>query len=56
MTIRNATIQLIRHLDAETSERRGTANNKPVSARAIVYVIAGHELHHRKILQEKYLG
>jgi uncharacterized damage-inducible protein DinB len=56
MTIRNATIQLIRHLDAETSERRGTANNKPVSARAIVYVIAGHELHHRKILQEKYLS
>ncbi len=56
MTIRNATIQLVRHLDAETSQRRGTANNKPISARAIVYVIAGHELHHRKILQEKYLG
>ena len=56
MTIRNATIQLIRHLDAESSERHGTANHKPISARAIVYVIAGHELHHRKILQEKYLG
>ncbi|MFY9673165.1 MAG: DinB family protein [Terriglobales bacterium] len=55
LTIRNATIELIRHLDAETSERRGTANNKPISARAMVYIIAGHELHHRKILQEKYL-
>ena len=55
MTIRNATIQLIRHLDAETAERHGTANNKQISARAIVYVIAGHELHHRRILEEKYL-
>ena len=55
MAIRNATVQLIRHLDAESSERRGTANNKEISARAIVYVIAGHELHHRGILQEKYL-
>jgi len=55
MTIRNATIQLIRHLDAEAAARRGTANNKQISARAIVYVIAGHELHHRRILEEKYL-
>jgi hypothetical protein len=55
MTIRNATIQLIRHLDPESAERRGTANQKPVSARAVIYVIAGHELHHRRILREKYL-
>jgi hypothetical protein len=55
MTIRNATIQLIRHLDPETAERRGTANQKPISARAVIYVIAGHELHHRRILREKYL-
>jgi uncharacterized damage-inducible protein DinB len=55
MTIRNASIQLVRHLDPETAERRGTANNKQISARAIVYVIAGHELHHRRILEEKYL-
>ena len=55
LSIRDATIQLIRHLDAESSARRGTANNKPISARAIVYVIAGHELHHRRILQERYL-
>ncbi|MGA9353945.1 MAG: DinB family protein [Terriglobales bacterium] len=54
-TIRNATIQLIRQLDPEAAERRGTANQKPISARAVVYVIAGHELHHRRILREKYL-
>jgi len=55
LTIRNATIQLIRHLDPEAAERRGTANQKQISARALIYVIAGHELHHRRVLQEKYL-
>jgi len=54
-TIRNATVQLVRHLDAEAAERSGTANHKEITARAIVYIIAGHELHHRRILQEKYL-
>ena len=54
-TIRNSTLQLVRHLDAESSARRGTASNKQITARAVVYVIAGHELHHRRILEEKYL-
>jgi hypothetical protein len=25
-----------------------------VSVRALAYIIAGHELHHRRILEEKY--
>jgi len=53
--IRHATIQLLRHFDAEAGERLGTASQKPVSARALAYIIAGHELHHRRVLQEKYL-
>ena len=54
-TIRNATVHLFRNLDAEDSERGGIANNKEITARALAYLIAGHELHHRRILQEKYL-
>jgi len=27
-----------------------------VSVRAIAYIIAGHELHHRNILKEKYFA
>jgi len=27
-----------------------------VSVRALAYIIAGHELHHRRILEEKYFG
>jgi hypothetical protein len=36
--------------------RRGIASDNPVSVRAIAYIIAGHELHHRRVLQEKYLS
>jgi hypothetical protein len=53
--IRGATVQLVRHFDAEIGVRRGTASEKPITARALVYLIAGHELHHRRVLQEKYL-
>ncbi|MGA3194053.1 MAG: DinB family protein [Terriglobales bacterium] len=55
MTIRTATVQLFSNFDAEASERWGTANQKTISARALGYTIAGHELHHRRIVQEKYL-
>ena len=35
--------------------RRGIANNAEVSVRALAYIIAGHELHHRAILSARYL-
>ena len=42
---------------AETAwTRMGTASENPVSARALAYIIAGHELHHIKILRERYLN
>jgi hypothetical protein len=53
--IRKATLALLRNLDAEAATRRGIANKNEISARAVAYVIAGHELHHRLILKEKYL-
>jgi hypothetical protein len=53
--IRRATLALLRNLDAEAGARRGIANKLEISARAVAYVIAGHELHHRRILSERYL-
>ena len=53
--VRRATVHLFRHVDPEIGARRGTANNHVVSVRALAYIIAGHELHHRNVLQEKYL-
>jgi len=54
-TVRRASLLLFQSLDAEAWMRRGVANQQEVSVRALAYVIAGHELHHRKILREKYL-
>jgi hypothetical protein len=34
--------------------RMGTASGKQISVRALVWIIAGHELYHRKVLAEKY--
>src|SRR5215470_5620994 len=54
--VRRATLTLFRNLDDEAWTRRGVANKNEVTVRALAYTIAGHELHHRRILQEKYLN
>jgi hypothetical protein len=56
VAVRRATVWLFRQLSAEAWMRRGIASDNPVSVRAIAYIIAGHELHHRRVLQEKYLS
>lgn len=53
-SVREATLSLFRGLDEPAWVRRGVANNSEVSVRAIAYIVAGHELHHRRILREKY--
>ena len=53
-SVREATLSLFRGLDEPAWVRHGVANNSEVSVRAIAYIVAGHELHHRRILQEKY--
>ncbi len=54
-TVRQSTLFFFRHLDEEAWTRRGIANNAEVSVRALAYIIAGHELHHREILLSRYL-
>lgn len=52
--IRQATLELIRPFDAVALARRGSANDHPISVRALVVIVVGHELHHREILSERY--
>jgi uncharacterized damage-inducible protein DinB len=54
--VRAATLALWEGLPAEAWARAGTANDRSVTVRALSYIIAGHELHHRAILQERYLN
>ncbi len=53
--VRRATISLFRHLGSKAWNRRGVASGNEVSVRALAYIIAGHELHHREILINRYL-
>ena len=53
--VRAATITLVAGLPTDGWGRTGSANGAAVSARAIGYIIAGHELHHREILVTRYL-
>lgn len=53
--VRQSTVFLFRHMDDAAWKRRGIANNAEVSVRALAYIIAGHELHHRAILSARYL-
>jgi len=54
--VRDATIALVRSLDEVALSRIGTASGRPISARALVWIIAGHEAHHIRVLGEKYVG
>jgi uncharacterized damage-inducible protein DinB len=54
IAVRRATISLLRNVDEAAWLRRGVANKNEVTVRALAYIIAGHELHHRRILEEKY--
>jgi uncharacterized damage-inducible protein DinB len=52
--VRSATVALLRPLGDEAWSRRGVANQNEVTVRALAFIIAGHELHHREILKERY--
>jgi uncharacterized damage-inducible protein DinB len=54
--VREATLFLYSSLTDEQSLMIGTANNNPVSVRALVYMTAGHELYHLDLIKERYLS
>jgi len=52
--VRSATIRLFRSFDEEAWSRRGVASQKEVTVRALGFMTAGHQIHHRMILEERY--
>ena len=52
--VRAATLSLAESFDESALVRQGLANNAPVSVRALMWMIAGHELHHVALLRERY--
>ncbi|WP_088066443.1 DinB family protein [Gottfriedia luciferensis] len=53
--VRQATLSLLSILSDESFTKFGMVLNSPTTPRALAYIIAGHELHHLKIINERYL-
>jgi hypothetical protein len=53
--VRSASIHLFKPLTDAEWQRRGIANGKEITTRALAYNIAGHELHHVGVLKSRYL-
>lgn len=54
--VRLATISLFEYMPEDAFLRGGIASNHYVTVRALLFHIAGHELHHLNILKERYLS
>lgn len=52
--VRAATDVFLLGLNQQQIERTGNASNNPVSVNALAFIIYGHLLHHKTILEERY--
>ncbi len=52
--IRKSSVALFKTFDAGQTSKTGQASGREMSVRALVYMIAGHEIHHWNILEERY--
>ena len=52
--MRQANLAVLRRLDEREWAQVGTASGKPVSVRALAWVMAGHPRHHLQVLRERY--
>lgn len=53
--VRETSIYLVRNLKKDQEGIIGIASENPTSIRTLAYILPGHELHHLKILKERYL-
>ena len=52
--VRAANLVLLKGLSEDDWRRTGTANNHPISVRALAFIMAGHVEHHVGILRDRY--
>lgn len=53
--VRAATLALLQSLPPDAWTRRGRVNGYECSVRGLAFHIAGHELHHQRVVQERYV-
>ncbi len=54
--LRACTIELFAGFDEEMLAQTGTANGNLIRVNAFPYIICGHEIHHRNVIEERYIG
>ncbi|HWR94185.1 MAG TPA: DinB family protein [Flavobacterium sp.] len=55
LTVRESTLSLFKTFSDEILLRKGIASGKEISVRALGFIIIGHQNHHQKVFQERYL-
>ena len=55
ITLRKATDLFLTSLSEEQLQQKGISNGHPLSVNSLAFIIFGHSIHHKKILQERYL-
>lgn len=53
--VRQATLALFETFEAKKLNRAGMASGYLMSVKALMYVVAGHEIHHIAVLNDRYL-
>ncbi|GGC96492.1 DNA damage-inducible protein DinB [Flavobacterium lutivivi] len=55
LIVRQSTLALFKSFNNEQLLHIGIASNNPMSVRALGFVIIGHQNHHQKVFEERYL-
>ena len=53
--VRHSNLLLFKNFSEEQLVRLGTASNHTISVRALGFLMIGHQKHHQKVFQERYL-
>ncbi len=54
-TLRKSSITMFTGMNEANLDFVGQANNQPISARSLAWLIIGHAIHHGKVMEERYL-
>jgi len=54
VALRRANLQMLRRLEEPQWQAGGRGDDKPITVRALAYVMAGHVRHHLAILRDRY--
>jgi len=53
--LRRGHVAMFRGLEPDAWRRRGTASEYSFTVRCLPFILAGHEIHHRRVLERRYL-